>query len=220
MYDFKTKFPPNTDVRQAHIICAGTILNGKEFYRVNLQDAILCNAQLRKIKFAYANLKGANLKGAILKGANLKYAQLKNANLSYANLNDVSLYRASLVNVNLQGVILQNANLSFADLRGANLENAKLNDANLADIIYNNKTVFPDGIDLSNAHFSSKDPDDSSNNFTLVKLVKSPLLEALERIEFKGDFYPGLTRKEIDEITKDLPFSFPEELYELYQWLA
>ncbi|MDY7008208.1 MAG: SMI1/KNR4 family protein [Cyanobacteriota bacterium] len=28
----------------------------------------------------------------------------------------------------------------------------------------------------------------------------------------------GLTRAEIDEITKDLPIKFPEALYELYQW--
>ena len=28
----------------------------------------------------------------------------------------------------------------------------------------------------------------------------------------------GLKPEEIDEITKDLPFKLPEELYELYQW--
>lgn len=29
---------------------------------------------------------------------------------------------------------------------------------------------------------------------------------------------PGLKREKIDEITKDLPFKLPEEVYELYQW--
>lgn len=31
-------------------------------------------------------------------------------------------------------------------------------------------------------------------------------------------FQPGLKREEIDEITKDLPFKLPKEVYELYQW--
>ncbi|MGD1910393.1 MAG: hypothetical protein ACFB2X_05920 [Rivularia sp. (in: cyanobacteria)] len=54
----------------------------------------------------------------------------------------------------------------------------------------------------------------------------SPLTEALERIrnyhlehnpELLEKLKPGLTRKEIDELIKDLGFPFPEELYELYQ---
>ncbi|MEH2224262.1 SMI1/KNR4 family protein [Nostoc sp.] len=60
------------------------------------------------------------------------------------------------------------------------------------------------------------------------KRVKSSILtESLDRIlksleekdpEIASLLQPGLTRKEIDEITKDLPFKLPEELYELYQW--
>lgn len=55
----------------------------------------------------------------------------------------------------------------------------------------------------------------------------SPLTQALERIrnhhlehnpQFAEKLQSGLTRKEIDELIKDLPFPFPEELYELYQW--
>lgn len=55
----------------------------------------------------------------------------------------------------------------------------------------------------------------------------SPLTEALERIknhhlehnpELVENLKSGLTRKEIDDLIKDLPFPFPEELYELYQW--
>ena len=40
----------------------------------------------------------------------------------------------------------------------------------------------------------------------------------MERINFETEFYPGLTREEIDEIAEEIPFTFPEELYELYQW--
>ncbi|BBD66073.1 hypothetical protein NIES4072_02480 [Nostoc commune NIES-4072] len=31
-------------------------------------------------------------------------------------------------------------------------------------------------------------------------------------------YNPGLTLQQTDEITKDLPFSLSEEVYELYQW--
>jgi hypothetical protein len=31
-------------------------------------------------------------------------------------------------------------------------------------------------------------------------------------------FQPGLSRREIEEKVKELPFSLPEEVYELYQW--
>ncbi|MEO1765090.1 MAG: hypothetical protein AAFR83_24800 [Cyanobacteria bacterium J06629_18] len=36
--------------------------------------------------------------------------------------------------------------------------------------------------------------------------------------EVKDLFKPGLKPEEIDEITKDLPFNLPQEVYELYQW--
>lgn len=58
-------------------------------------------------------------------------------------------------------------------------------------------------------------------------LKSSILTESLDRIlialeekdpEIASRLQPGLTRKEIDEITKGLPFKLPEELYELYQW--
>ncbi|NER05147.1 MAG: SMI1/KNR4 family protein, partial [Okeania sp. SIO3C4] len=55
----------------------------------------------------------------------------------------------------------------------------------------------------------------------------SALIEALERIRklhlkhqplVAEELQPGLTRGQIDELVKNLPFSLPEELYELYQW--
>lgn len=36
--------------------------------------------------------------------------------------------------------------------------------------------------------------------------------------EIEDLFQPGLKSEEIDEITKDLPFKLPEEVYELYKW--
>ncbi|MGB3652999.1 MAG: hypothetical protein WBA41_17520 [Rivularia sp. (in: cyanobacteria)] len=36
--------------------------------------------------------------------------------------------------------------------------------------------------------------------------------------EVKYLLKPGLKSEEIDELTKDLPFKLPQEVYELYQW--
>ena len=36
--------------------------------------------------------------------------------------------------------------------------------------------------------------------------------------DFFDCYNPGLTRQQIDEITKDLPFRLSKEVYELYQW--
>jgi cell wall assembly regulator SMI1 len=53
----------------------------------------------------------------------------------------------------------------------------------------------------------------------------SELTSALERInnwyqekESRSVFQAGLSRSAIDELAKDLQFSLPEEVYELYQW--
>ncbi len=55
----------------------------------------------------------------------------------------------------------------------------------------------------------------------------SPLTDALNRIQawltnnypMVTEFItPGLSPEEIQEITRMLPFSLPEEVYELYQW--
>ncbi|MGB3655524.1 MAG: hypothetical protein WBA41_30545 [Rivularia sp. (in: cyanobacteria)] len=55
----------------------------------------------------------------------------------------------------------------------------------------------------------------------------SEITEALQRIEVwlqnhmpnrAAELKPGLTKNEIEEQVKDLPFNLPEEVYELYQW--
>jgi hypothetical protein len=58
-----------------------------------------------------------------------------------------------------------------------------------------------------------------SNN-TSLKKVLDRILKILEEKapDIAAALQPGLTREEIDEIIKDLPFHLPEEVYELYQW--
>ncbi|OKH53780.1 hypothetical protein NIES2101_10030 [Calothrix sp. HK-06] len=55
----------------------------------------------------------------------------------------------------------------------------------------------------------------------------SDLTEALDRIlkwiiKHKSSYInylqPGLSRNEIENLVKDLPFKIPSEVYELYQW--
>ena len=53
----------------------------------------------------------------------------------------------------------------------------------------------------------------------------SELTSALERIsdwyqmnKSRSVFHPGLSRTDINEIVKDLPFAIPNEIYELYEW--
>ena len=46
------------------------------------------------------------------------------------------------------------------------------------------------------------------------------ILHSLEQYAPKeaASFQPGLTRPEIDNLMKNIPFKLPEEVYELYQW--
>ena len=43
-------------------------------------------------------------------------------------------------------------------------------------------------------------------------------LLCLEHPEIASCLQPGLTREEIDDKVKNLQFSLPEEVYDLYQW--
>ena len=101
-------------------------------WRIEHVDVIpfLNRADLSKL-----NLSGANLSGVNLSGANLSGAILSGADLSVANLS-----RANFSNANLSGASLNQANLSGANLSGANLFRAILN-----GIIYDEKTIWPDG---------------------------------------------------------------------------
>jgi len=96
-----------------------------------LQDANLCNVNLRGIHLQYANLRHANLWDTNLRDANLRYTDLRDADLQYANLRDANLQVADLRDADLQYANLQYADLRRADLRGADLWNVNLWGADL-----------------------------------------------------------------------------------------
>lgn len=113
------------------------LLRGTDFYRANLQGAIL----------GLANLQGTQLVEANLQGADLVYANLQGARLGEANLQGANLRGA-----NLQGANLVYANLQGADLLRANLEHALILPPGSTDVLGNDyrtkfdeNTILPDG---------------------------------------------------------------------------
>jgi uncharacterized protein YjbI with pentapeptide repeats len=116
-------------------------LTRADLRRASLSGADLTGANLRRANLVYAylgdaNLRRANLIGAWLNEANLRGADLREADLSEAHLTRATLSRANLSGANLseaglEGVDLIDANLSAADLTGADLALATLVDTDL-----------------------------------------------------------------------------------------
>ena len=77
--------------------------------------------------------------GADLSGADLSRVNLDGVKLDKANLGGTNLSNSNLKYISLTSALLINADLSGADLSGADLNRVK----------YDDKTVFPDGFDLS-----------------------------------------------------------------------
>ena len=97
--------------------------------RAQLQDAKLIKANLSEAIFEKANLSGANLSGAKLLGADFARAALSGADLSNAEIsNEIEPPRRS----------------GFAPPTVRKSNRTSFNDAT-----YNDKTIWPDGIDPS-----------------------------------------------------------------------
>jgi uncharacterized protein YjbI with pentapeptide repeats len=97
----------------------------------NLDGVVLVLADLRKVDFTGASLKGAWLQGAQLQGATLTYAQLQGASLDSAQLQGASLVQAQLQGASLIAAQLKGASLVEAQLQGAYLDIAQLQGATL-----------------------------------------------------------------------------------------
>jgi len=99
---------------------------------VNLQGAMLEEADLQDIDLAGVDLHGAMLGEANLQGALLEDADLRDAGLRFANLRDAALEGANLQGADLWGVNLENADLTGADLTGVLLGEGILRGADLS----------------------------------------------------------------------------------------
>lgn len=111
-----------------HMDLNGAVLQDANLYRVYLSPLGLTGAN-----FSNAQLKGAYLSGSVLIGSDLEHANLAcwNASvctdLSQAYLMRSDLTQADLTDADLTGAHLEGANLSGAVLKGGNLRGASYN---------------------------------------------------------------------------------------------
>jgi hypothetical protein len=82
--------------------------------RLDLNEAILQNARLKKANLSEARLRRVDLRGADLSGADLREASLWGANLREADLREADLRGANLLAADLRGAYLQGAILQAA----------------------------------------------------------------------------------------------------------
>ena len=139
----------------------GSNLNGAVLKRANLEQAILDDAELSDTDFQDAKLGWAKLARANLKQSDMTSCDLRFAQLESANLEDVSL-----ANAQMRGANLKFCNLSNAILEKADLKYAKLNEANLCGVDFT-------GADLENAEISGAKFDTNTtwtDNFNPRKL--------------------------------------------------
>ena len=88
-------------------------------------------ADLRRIDWSGAHLRGSNFTYAILEGATLARADLQGADLEFAKLQGASFVRAMLHHADFEFAKLQGADLDSDDLQGLDLEYTDLQGANL-----------------------------------------------------------------------------------------
>jgi uncharacterized protein YjbI with pentapeptide repeats len=161
----------NTD---AKIVLNQANLNGLE-----LERAILVDADLRWASLAGTHLRGANLSRADLGGANLHQAELIEVNLESSSLVQAGLSMANLRDANLGWANLSGADLTGADLSGANLSGAVLSGANLSRAILRRTTfskALLEGSNVTGASFGN-------TVFAFTDLGKVVGLDTVEHIE-------------------------------------
>ena len=141
------------DIRKILQYMGAKRLEGAKFYKIDLREAHLEDANLRQAYLAKADLRGAYLEGANLrdarleeanlirahlKGADLWQAYLEGADLRHSNLEDADLWDAVLLEADLRWSNLVGTHLERACLNYAHLEGADLRDANLKLALINN----------------------------------------------------------------------------------
>jgi uncharacterized protein YjbI with pentapeptide repeats len=122
-------------------------LSSQAFDGEVLSRADFSGANLTETSFARANLYGAIFQKANLTKARLSGASLKNADLTQANLQQATLQFANFARANLTAADFSGADLRGADLSAVALDYFKQNTTNFASAIYDQSTLFPEGVD-------------------------------------------------------------------------
>lgn len=102
--------------------------------QVNLTAANLTRAQLPNANFAGCRLYYVNLTEANLFCANLRRVELVGADLTGANFNGCNLYNANFTFAILKETLLSDANLKWAIFSGAKLAGQSLRNVDLTDV--------------------------------------------------------------------------------------
>ncbi len=138
---------PDTVIDLSRAVLTGMNLSGynlskcwfvaTDFIDTNLENADLSNADCRRARFIAANLKRTKFDFAVLDGADFLTAvvsqtSLKGLDLTSINLTSFDLKNTCLDKTNLQAVDLSGFNLSGSSLKQANLTSAKLMGVNLS----------------------------------------------------------------------------------------
>ncbi|HCU93989.1 MAG TPA: pentapeptide repeat-containing protein [Actinobacteria bacterium] len=132
-----------------HALLVDAQLGSLSLANANFSGADLGGANLSFTRLAGANLTGANLAGAKLTGTHLADANLSSGKLTMASLTDTDLTGADLSRANLAGAVLVGANLNGASFSGADLSGAVLVSANIPGLSFATATLT--GADLSGA---------------------------------------------------------------------
>ncbi|MEU5761289.1 pentapeptide repeat-containing protein [Nocardia sp. NPDC047648] len=111
------------------------------FLFADLTAAMFAGVDLTHAGFDTADLTDAVFLSSNLDRATLKYVDADHADFSYARLTGADLTGADLTQARLTGADLAKANLTGAILTGADLTGA-----NLADVIYDEPTIWPTGV--------------------------------------------------------------------------
>ena len=124
---------------------SGRDLKGIRIYvldakQVNLQGAILDQADMHGCNFTQANLAGASCKSVHFRAAPMASADLSGADFTKARLRGVNLKKA-----NCTGGNFTEADFTGSDLCGADFTNAILDQALCTDAKFDETTKFPKG---------------------------------------------------------------------------
>lgn len=119
----------------------GADIERAEFWGAKLTKADLRDSRARGVNLRAANLDDSLLQGCDLRGADLRGASLKGATLGVLEVKNLTFkgeanHEKGKVVVNLK---------KCTDLRGANLAGANLEKCAMESVLYDDKTIWPEG---------------------------------------------------------------------------
>ncbi len=136
-------------------------VSGVNFIAANLSNVNFNDAKVYEANFAGAILRGAQMKGAVLAGSDFEGVDLRGMDFRGHELQGVSFRNANLAGADLSGAMLVGPLKPWrdkesahglgrvADFRGADLTGAKLAGADLRFSLFDCKTRWPAGFDIS-----------------------------------------------------------------------